>query len=251
MRRIKILAGATLFCCLLGGTSFAGPGVDQCPRVTVSCPVDVVPIGAPLTFSADISGGDPAVTYTFRWVVSAGVITGGQNTSSITVDTSALGGQPLKATVEVGGFPVPCDRKASCSSQLAYICILPRKLDEYGDITIGDEKARLDNFAIELQHDPNAIGYIIVYGGRRSREGIAKTRASRARNFLVEYRGVAPERLAWIDGGYREDLTTELYILPRGVPAPTPAATVDPAEVKLIRDAKPKKRKHRTHRRRA
>ncbi len=126
-----------------------------------------------------------------------------------------------------------------------------RKFDEYGDITIGDEKARLDNFAIELQREPHTVGYIIVYGGRRSRVGIAKTRALRAKNFLVEYRGVPSERLVWMDGGYREELTTELYILPRGVSAPTASPTVDPSEVKLIREAKPKKRKHRAHRRRA
>ena len=125
------------------------------------------------------------------------------------------------------------------------------KFDEYGDITIGSEKARLDNFAIELQFKPNTVGYIIVYGGRRSRVGIARTRAVRARNFLVEYRGVPSERLVWIDGGYREELTTELYILPRGASAPTASPTVAPSEVKFIREAKPKKGSRQARRRRA
>lgn len=40
--------------------------------------------------------------------------------------------------------------------------------DSYGDISWEDEKAHLDNFAIALQRDPNTIGYIIVYAGRRA-----------------------------------------------------------------------------------
>ena len=31
-----------------------------------------------------------------------------------------------------------------------------RKLDQYGDIQIADERARLDSFAVELQNDPTA-----------------------------------------------------------------------------------------------
>ena len=41
----------------------------------------------------------------------------------------------------------------------------PRKIDEYGNIRFNDEKARLDNFAIELQNDPTAQGYLVCYGG--------------------------------------------------------------------------------------
>ena len=35
--------------------------------------------------------------------------------------------------------------------------------DSYGDLSWEDEKVHLDNFAIALQHDPESIGYIIVY----------------------------------------------------------------------------------------
>src|SRR6266508_3752593 len=38
--------------------------------------------------------------------------------------------------------------------------------DSYGAISWELEKAHLDNFAIALQHDPDSIGYIIVYAGR-------------------------------------------------------------------------------------
>ncbi|HVF86646.1 MAG TPA: hypothetical protein VM866_03610 [Pyrinomonadaceae bacterium] len=119
-----------------------------------------------------------------------------------------------------------------------------RKFDEYGDLPIGDEKARLDNFAFELRDNPNTVGYIIVYGGRRYRAGIAKTRAVRAKDYLV-HRGIAPERIIWIYGGFRDELSHELFILPRGVSAPMAVPTVAPEGAQIIRDAKPKKRKQR------
>lgn len=37
-----------------------------------------------------------------------------------------------------------------------------RKFDQYGDLPIGDEKARLDLFAIELQAGPDTLGYILT-----------------------------------------------------------------------------------------
>ena len=33
------------------------------------------------------------------------------------------------------------------------------KFDEYGNIKFNDEKARLDNYAIQLQNEPGAQGY--------------------------------------------------------------------------------------------
>ena len=53
--------------------------------------------------------------------------------------------------------------------------------DSYGDISWEDEKAHLDNFAIALQHDPDSIGYIIVYAGRRACVGESKDRTLRAK----------------------------------------------------------------------
>ena len=35
--------------------------------------------------------------------------------------------------------------------------------DSYGVIRWEDEKARLDNFAIQLQHDEKALGFILVF----------------------------------------------------------------------------------------
>ena len=54
-----------------------------------------------------VPGGDPSVTPTYNWVVSAGVIESGQGTAKITINPE--GASYTTATVEVGGFDRACE----------------------------------------------------------------------------------------------------------------------------------------------
>jgi hypothetical protein len=208
------------------------PPPVACPTVTVSCPDTVTP-GSPITFTANVSGGDSNVTPTFNWTVSAGTISSGQGTSSITVDTTNVSGT-VTATVDVGGYGRECSTSNSCTTSIP-VELKPRKIDEYGNIRFNDEKARLDNFAIELQNDPTAQGYLVCYGGRRGRTGEAQRRCDRAKDYLVTTRGITADRIVTVDGGFREDLTVELWIVPQGATPPPAAPTVDPSEVRPTR----------------
>ena len=113
-----------------------------------------------------------------------------------------------------------------------------RGIDEYGNITFEDEKARLDNFAIELQNDPTAKGYITCYGGRVGRAGAARRRCERAKKYLSGHRQIPAAQIVVVDGGYREDLTVTLWIVPPGASSPQAAPTVDPREVRFIKGRK-------------
>ncbi|MGB8507046.1 MAG: hypothetical protein WCD76_01445, partial [Pyrinomonadaceae bacterium] len=206
------------------------PAPPACPTISVSCP-DTGTVGQPVTFTANVSGGDSNVTPTFNWTVSAGTISSGQGTSSITVDTAGVaGGSTITATVDVGGYDRSCNATSSCTVNFPQI-VSARKIDEYGNVKFNDEKARLDNYAIELQNDPTAQGYVIAYGGRRGRTGEAQARADRAKDYLVNTRGIDASRIVTLDGGYREDLTVELWLVPTGATTPTASPTVDPSEV--------------------
>ncbi len=113
----------------------------------------------------------------------------------------------------------------------------PHSLDIYHDLPFKHEKSRLDNFAIALQQYLEIKGYIVVYAGRRARIGEAQTRAERAKNYLVNERGIDAGRIVTMDGGYREKLTVELYLVPPGATPPASAPTVDPSQVRIIKAA--------------
>jgi hypothetical protein len=188
-----------------------------CPTVNVSCPSDV-DVGSPITFTASVTNGPPNVTY--NWSVSAGTITSGQGTSSITVDTTNIGGQTVTATVEVGGLAAACTRTASCSTAVkAPVIKTCEKVDEYGNIKFNDEKARLDAFASRLQTDAGSTGYIIGYG---TCEGEGLARANRAKDYLVNTRGIDAGRITTVDGGCRAELLVQLYVCPQGATPPIP-----------------------------
>src|SRR4030095_2056604 len=66
-----------------------------------------------------------------------------------------------------------------------------RPFDEYGAIGWEDEKARLDNFAIQLQHfGDEGYGFMVVHDRTGGCPGEAAARAIRAKRYIVEYRGV-------------------------------------------------------------
>ncbi|MGI8654026.1 MAG: hypothetical protein ACR2LC_02265 [Pyrinomonadaceae bacterium] len=202
-----------------------------CPTITVSCPTELTTVGSPITFTANVSGDTGGATPAYNWTVSAGTITGGQGTPSITVDTANQGGQSITATVNVGGLAASCPASASCTSQVVGNPPGPTKFDEYGNVNFNDEKARLDNYAIQLQNAPGTQAYIIAYGGRRGRTGEAQARADRAKNYLVNTRGIDAGRIQTVDGGFREDLAVELWLVPQGATPPTAAPTVQPGDV--------------------
>lgn len=118
------------------------------------------------------------------------------------------------------------------------------KFDELGDLSGEDERARLDNFAIQLVNQTDYRGYIIVYAGRRARAGEAFLRANRARDYLVRKRNIDVGQVIAIDGGHREDFTIEMFVGPADATPPEPMPTVELREVEIIYD-QPNPRKRR------
>jgi hypothetical protein len=191
-----------------------------CPSIVISCP-DTVRLGEAITFRATVTNLALAITPTYQWTVSAGTITSGQGTPSITVDTAGLTGQAVIARLSVLGFNLDCS--AQCTTQIPFI-VEPRKFDEFGDIARDDEKARLDNFAIQLQQEPEAQGYIFVFTGtgRRIRPDYAQRRTARIRDYLMNSRGLDSRRITILEGPPRTEPTVELWIVPPGATPPSP-----------------------------
>lgn len=88
----------------------------------------------------------------------------------------------------------------------------PRIFDEFGIIDLEDEMARTDNFSLQLKNNPEAIGYIVVYGGRVNKFGELDERPKRLTQYLINKVNINPKRIRVIQGGFREKFEFELWI---------------------------------------
>ena len=191
-----------------------------CPTVEVVCPTNLG-IDQPLTFTSKAAGGTPSITPVYNWTVSAGTIIEGQGTNTIKVDTSGLAGQTIRASLSMGGYGnLLCS--ADCGVSIPVPKITSRKFDEFPDIQRNDEKARLDNFVIELQNDPSATAYIVIYPGRGSKRGDVQHHSNRIVEYVVNTRGIDQHRIVTLVGSPRNELFVELWITPQGATAPSP-----------------------------
>lgn len=211
---------------------------SPCPfPVSISAPNQVTE-GEIITYTADVAySGNTALKYT--WVVnpSSARVISGLGTSTLNVDSTGLGGQRIIATLTAddGSSDPSCAQTAQAVSIIAPIkkvAIVAREFDECNNCTFDDQKARLDNLAVELQNDPSTRGYVIAYGGRMSPVGQVEKLMSRAREYLVTQRGIDASRLVVVNGGFREDDSVELWVVPSGAAAPQPTPTVQAGEIK-------------------
>jgi hypothetical protein len=188
-----------------------------CPNISISGP-DTVAVGAPVTYTASVSGGTSGIAPVYNWTVTAGTITSGQGTPSITVDTAGLSGQPITANLAIEGFNRNCGSTYTTQVQRK---ISSTQTDFYPPLKRDDEKARLDNYAIQLQNDPSAKGYIIVYGAPGTKAAEKQKRIKFIVDYLVASRGIDAARLVTLEGGMRDQVTTELWIVPLGADPPS------------------------------
>jgi hypothetical protein len=216
---------------------------EGCPEIVAGGPPDSGLLDSNLSFRVTHAPQSLRAKVTYKWTISAGSIVGGQGTAAINTDLAGARSQHVEVTVEVGGLSGSCPGSVSYTLPPRIACVRP--LDSYGNIRFEDEQARLDNYAIELLNDPMAEGHLICYGGRQGRSGEAGRRCVRAKKYLVERRGVEASRLLVVDGGFREYLTVEPWVVPAGALPPQPTATVDPADVEITEAAPPRPRPKR------
>lgn len=212
---------------------------SPCPYpISLSAP-QAVSEGDVITFTADVGyGGTSSLNY--NWTVSPvdAKIISGLGTPTITVDSTGFGGRRISATLAVddgSGDPV-CRETAQASTSVP-----PTEkrrenpateFDVCCSCSFDDQKARLDNLGIQLQNDPSTTSYIIAYAGRTSRAGQAERLLTRAKDYMVQKRGVDASRLVTLNGGYREEDCVELWIVPVGARPPVPTPTVPAVEAR-------------------
>ena len=227
------------------------PKTSPCPYpVIVSAPATVSE-GDVITFSAEVTyNGTSALNYNWTVSPSEAKIISGAGTATITIDSTGFAGKRIVATVATddGSGEAACRQTAQAST------LVPppptrenpaREFDVCCSCSYDDEKARLDNLAIELQNDPSTTTYVFAYAGRTSRAGQADRLLARVKDYLVKQRGVDQSRIVALSGGFREEDCVELWIVPRGAQPPQPTPTVKAGDVRPAPEKAPKKRGRR------
>ena len=212
------------------------PAAPVCPKLEVRTATQPIRDGTLLKFSVGVSGGDVKSTPVFSWTVSAGMISSGQGTATIDVDTTGAGAdKSIAASLLIIGFPPECSAEASATVPIAGPA---KKLDEFGVLKVEDESARLDSFIATVT--PSERAYVFAYAGRTGLRGQASADLKRIRAYLLK---TAPaERLVTIDGGFRESPAFELWWVPVGAESPRPSPTVNPKEIVYPKPTPPVKK---------
>ena len=250
--RTFIIEGGRKYCIALSyrPKTISLPRVAQSPcpyPVNISTPSSVTE-GSLVTFSAEVGYPGAAAGLNYTWSVSPETarITNGAGTPTITVDTTGVGRQRVTATLVVddGSGDPTCRQRAQAASLVTVTPpppVQPRRFDEFPSIAFDDDKARLDNFAVELQNNPTATGYVIIYGGSRSPLNRADKLGARALDYLTSKRGIDTSRIVVVNAGYRARDTFELWLVPQGATPPQTTPTVLPDDVRPSVDRAPRR----------
>jgi hypothetical protein len=211
---------------------------SPCPfPVNISAPQQVSE-GEIITYNADVAySGNAGLRYNWKVTPSSARIISGLGSATLTVDSTGLGGQRITATLTAddGSSDPTCAQSAQAVSIVRAIekrVIVAQEFDECVNCSYDDQKARLDNLAVELQNDPTTRAYIFAYGGRVGSLGRVEVLMKRARDYLVSDRGIDASRLTVVNGGFRDADSVELWLVPSGAAAPRATPTVQAGDVK-------------------
>lgn len=204
------------------------PQASPCPKLELPAPNPKnVRDGQPVVFTAGLSGGDPNVTPTIVWNVSAGSIKDGQGTRRIEVDSTGAGfDRQIVAELWVGGYAPECSSQASA---MVKVIGHADKVDEFGDLEPEKENERLAIVASAVAQSNDSV-YVIAYAGRTNVRGYASTALRRIRTQFTTS-GIPAQRVGALDGGFREAAAYEIWVVPEGAEPPRPTPTVDRKEI--------------------
>jgi len=110
--------------------------------------------------------------------------------------------------------------------------------DTGSGLTFEEDKPRIDQFAEEIKRNRSAEAYIIAYGGLLSYKNEAGIRLRCIRNRLIRIHKISASRLKFIDGGYRVEVSVQLFLVKPGEQKPTADPSVNREAVRMTRVSK-------------
>ena len=202
------------------------------------CPYDIYVQGPDKVVEGDtiyfkafnkVTTGAIPVNYVWNIASSNATIESGQGTDTISVLTKDLGGQAIRATLDVndGVYDEKCKQKIEVTPTQVDKIVEPKsyRCDIFESGPFDDTKARFDNCVIELQNNPDSQLYVIFYQGT-DKASIARYQVEKLQKRTLDYqvrtRGVDPSRIVMTKWGTRPKTTVEIWIVPPGAQPPVP-----------------------------
>lgn len=181
----------------------------------------------PLEFSANTYPSRLPNGINYQWEVSAGKIVEGQGTEKIKVDVSETTENYLTVKLNFKGLALECKNQAITNVTFVKF---PFKLAEFS--------GQGEDFKIyplillkELNDNPQLQAKMFVYAPREKGPNILKAGIENAKR-LMGFIKFPTEKLPMEIGGFREDLTFEIWLYPKDSEPPKPTPTVDEKFVK-------------------
>lgn len=168
-----------------------------------------------MTFAARVSdSGSGKLGY--NWAVSSGAIESGQGTPAINVRTTGeMAGTNVTATVKITGLAAGCNDTASeIAGITGFGCGLP--VDEFGKLSKYDVRARIDNFLIQLNKEPESEGLILVYLNTKESRAFKLTYLNNIYDAIL-FLKFDPARVTFVVVQDDHDTGTRLWTVPPGV----------------------------------
>jgi len=199
------------------------------------CPYDIYVQGPDKVVEGDkiyfkafnkVTSGAIPVNYLWSVLPSAAAIIDGLGTDTISIDTTGLGGQQIRATLDVndGVYDEKCKQRIDVTPTQVDIIEKPKVItcDIFEIGPFDDAKARFDNCVITLQNTPDAQLYMIFYQGTAPRSPKVEALQKRTLDYLVRTRGVDPSKIVITKWGNRPKTSVEIFIVPPGAQTPFP-----------------------------
>lgn len=124
--------------------------------------------------------------------------------------------------------PASPDKKDKVDKRVIFVIGGYREspFDHYGEIPFMEECLRLDKFALELQRQPDKIGYIIAYSQQGEDSRKSAERLEQARHYLTFGYGIEEKRIMALKACGNGAIEFELWIDRPGTYLPNSAPTV-------------------------
>lgn len=110
--------------------------------------------------------------------------------------------------------------------------------DDGGGLSFDEDKPRIDRFAEEMKKNNSADAYIIAYGGLVSYKNEARIRLRCIRDYLITAHSISRSRLKLVDGGYRTEISVELFLIKPDDTKPTAFPVVNREAVRMTKAPK-------------